>query len=414
MSIGFRFTTLVKKQDVTLAAVRRLAGEFHYPVFCGEGWARVEFCRMGEILLTFTEVKQGLFAKIQLSCEVNTSAVGAGFHAAAIDFVDALASSEQMKMEMADETKYYEHRNFERMRREHFYSWLNNLVEFCRKSREEMNNLCLCWDMNQYLPENIPGTVITPFGRFNINDMVALVEREGIEAFAKGFFLWNERERDGRFYRNCALAMLWEDCFFQPGGRSEADNGVNQTVIELLEQAMLLDSGLSMPKAEYALLCRLQDHRPVDISSFPDYESSYPIGFRRSLVSNRMGNTSLTVHGSFLMEEDENATIWYDGQLDHWHSIRVSAMDVRQGSAEFSPRLFENTAEPMEEFDAGDGRGRAAFAGEQQNDAGETYYQSIAQIICQRQMTFITASYQYLEEKEWAMVLFRQIKAFFV
>lgn len=411
MSIGFQFTAPVKQQSAALEALRRLSKQFDYRFFSGEGWARVELCRMGELQFTFAEKKQGLFRKTELSCDVCTSTAGAGFHAAAIDFVDAFAAAEKLKLTLEDETEYYTHRDFEKMRREHFYRWLGMLVGHCANSENEQSNVCLCWDLDQYLPENIAGTVVTPFGRFNIQEMSELTEREGIEAFAKEFFLWNERERDARFYRNCALAVMWEDCYFQPGSRSEADNTANQGALDLLERAIKLSPSLPVPKAEYALLCALQGREPLDVSACPDYQSACPIGYRRGIIAHRMGSTRLAVPGSFLMEEDEKSTLWYDGQEDNWHSLRVSAFNARVGNARFSPGLFEEAAEPPEEFDAGEGRGRAAFAGEQRDDNGKSYYQSIAQIICHSQTTLITASYRRIEEKAWAMALFKQIKA---
>lgn len=411
MSIGFQFTAPVKRQSTALAALQRLSEQLGYQFFSGDSWARVALCRMGDLHFTFTQKKQGPLSKAELFCEACTSTAGAGFHAAAIDFVDALAAAEKLDIAMEDETDYYTHRDFKRMRREHFYSWLEMLVNHCVRSEPQQRNLCLCWSLDQYMPADIAGTVVTPFGRFNIHEMAELVAREGIEAFAMQFFLWNERERDARFYRSCALSVLWEDCCFQPSSRSEADTTANQLALGLLEQAFRLDSSLPVPKAEYALLCRLQGHTPVDISAAPCYQSPYPIGYRLGMVTYRMGNTSLTVHGSFLMDEDENAALWYDGQEDNWHSLRVSAFHLGEDNAAFSPRLFENTAEPAEDFDTGDGKGRAAFAGELRDDDGERFYQSIAQINCERQTTLITASYRHIEEKAWAMALFRQIHA---
>lgn len=409
MSIGFQFTADIKQQNTTLEAIRQISEQFGYEFFSGKDWARVEFCRMGDLQFSFTEKKKGLFAKVELTCDACTSVAGAGFHAAAIDFVDALVNAAYLKIVMVDETEYYTHRDFEQMRREHFYSWLGTLVEVCARNEGEKSNLSLCWSVGQYLPEDIAGSVVTPFGRFNIHTMIELVQREGIEALARLFFLWNERERDAHFYCNCALSVLWEDCFFQPGSRSEADQRVNQAAIGLLEQAIKLDPSLPIPKAEYTLLCTLQERIPIDVSASPDLQSPYPIGYRRGMVVYRMGNTSLTLPGRFLMEENEDSTLWFDDQPENWYNLRASAFSMREGNAEFIPSLFEDTTEPMEEFDAGDGKGRGAFAGEQQDGDGECYYQSIAQIICQRQTTLITASYQNREDKAWAMALFRQI-----
>ena len=45
---------------------------------------------------------------------------GAGFHAAAVRFLDELGQKRLNELLVDDETEYYNHRDFERMKREHF------------------------------------------------------------------------------------------------------------------------------------------------------------------------------------------------------------------------------------------------------------------------------------------------------
>lgn len=418
MSIGFDFTAELQSRDAFLKTLGELAAQYDYSFSSGDDWAQVSLCRMGDLQFTFAEQDDACPQTASpskgewLSAECITSMAGPGFHAAAIDFSDALAEAAQLKLLLDDETDYYDHRNFELMRSEHFYSWLLTMVDVCRRENEEasLSNFCICWDVDQYVPEDIPGTVVSPAGRFHIDKMVDQVQNEGIEAFAREFFLWNERERDGRFYRNTALSILWEDCYFMPGDRSDIDRKANQAFLKYLEKAARLDPSLPMPKAEYALVCELENRTPIDLSAFPDYEPDYPAGYRRGRVSYRLGNTDFLLPGCFLREEEEQDTLWYDGGDEDWKSLRATALRINEGEVEFSDKLFNDTAEPPEEFRTGDGLCRAAFAGEIQDD-GSVYYQSIAQVICAKQITLLTASYSRREDAAWAMALFREIRS---
>ena len=43
--------------------------------------------------------------------------------------------------------------------------------------------------MEQYQPEEVPGTVITLMGRFNIENMIKQTEKNGISWLAERFYL---------------------------------------------------------------------------------------------------------------------------------------------------------------------------------------------------------------------------------
>ena len=69
-------------------------------------------------------------------------------------------------LSVEDETGFYRHRDFQRMKEEHFYPWLRTLVEVCRReSGKGVSGMQLCWDLEQYAPEDIPDTTSSPEGR---------------------------------------------------------------------------------------------------------------------------------------------------------------------------------------------------------------------------------------------------------
>ena len=110
------------------------------------------------------------------------------------------------KLNVEDEAEYYQHRDFDKMLREHFHPWLKTMVDVLTgQFSQDHTNVCMCWDLNAYTPEDVPGTVITPVGRFSGGWMREAVENRGIEALAERFFLWyHPGKRDALYNRGWA------------------------------------------------------------------------------------------------------------------------------------------------------------------------------------------------------------------
>lgn len=408
MSLGFTFTAEVQDKALFINTLERVAKRFHYALALDEESARVHICHMGDLFFTFETVKR-IWKKTIITGDCQTNLAGAGFHAAAIEFVDALAEEAALRVDMEDETDYYQDRDFEGMRETHFYRWLDSVLELCREEAgKDRENFCVCWDVNQYMPANIPGTVVTPVGRFSLEAVTRRVEREGIAAFAGDFFLWNERRQNARFYRGSALALLWEECFFMPGSRSDMDRAVNDAILDLLEKAASLDAALPFPKEPYRELCALNGRPPIDVTHLPEYVSDFPIGYRRDTVTWQLGCLQVPLPGNYLFKYDDTSGhgdyVWYDGLDENWHTVRMTAFQVAEEEAVFRDQSFAGLL--PEDFQVGDGWCRAAWAGVIENE-DEQYEDVAAQVICGAQIVLITLSYQRREERDWAFSLLR-------
>ena len=124
-------------------------------------------------------------------------------------------------------------------------------MEVCQEKLSEggYNSMCLCWDMDQYRPEDIPGTIITPVGRFSARGMLETLEQKGVETLAERFFLWyHPGKRDALYDRQIALNLLWEHCYFAPSSRDREDGSVNENICKNLEMAARLDPALPLPR----------------------------------------------------------------------------------------------------------------------------------------------------------------------
>lgn len=391
MSIGFNLTTKCRSISSFQKLLDVVAGRHDASASHEEDYSELIICRMGMMTFGF-ETEEG---EVVVKGYCQTNLLGAGFHKAAIELADELVDLNGFPFEMMDETDYYEHRDFERMRSEHFYPWLSNVMELCRERKGgEYQMFAICWDYDKYMPQEVEGAVVSPFGRINVERFAEREEREGIAALAADFFMWNDAERDARFYRNTALSALWEDCYFMPSSRFDEDKAINDFIIRNLEKAAAMDASLPFPKEDYLLLCSLAEKDPIDISALPNYESDYPIGYRKGKVTYRLGNLSFAVPGHFIYFEQEDSRGYYDDDTQEiWHVVRISAYSIPEEDIHY---LEEHTGEMITEKFFNNGKCRLYDMGGDESGNDEYVYQ--CQIITERQLSIFTISCSGKEE----------------
>lgn len=349
MSIGFTLKAAVRKREILIQAAKEAAKQHGYRVGVQNEGVCIVLCPMGTLELMWQK-EHGLLGQWLISGQCYSTPAGAGFHKAAIELVDQLAQACLKKLTVEDETGYYNHRQFERMRQEHFLPWLSSLVELCRDELgpDKMDNICLCWDLAQYRPENVPGSVVTPMGRFSVKQLAELTERRGIQAVAERFFLWDRAEQGALYHRNCALKKLWEDCYYAPSQRSEEDAQINRDIIRHLERAAQLDPELPLPLAAYREICILDDRDFAIDEDAPELEEEYPIGYRRGEVYQPFDMLFLPLPGSYRYEWENDGKgggsgLWYGEEEEPvW---RASGFRIGTGEAELQEKTFEGLSD---------------------------------------------------------------------
>ncbi len=390
MSIGLQFTGRIEHPQALLEAARVLAEERNYHLSAGEGGLKVIMCPLGgelSILWRPGEEPEGPWL-VRGGC--TSTPAGAGLHRAAVELLDSLPIR---ALTVEDETGFFRHRDFQRMKEEHFYPWLRTLVDVCRQEAGKgVSGMQLCWDLEQYAPEDIPDTVVTPMGRFRLTELVHMVDEGGIEALAGRFFLWNGRTQDAKFFRNRAINALWETCCFAPSSRSLDDAAINGSILDDLERAAKLDPRLPLPQASYRELCALAEREPT-LPEGPDLCEAFSPGYRKGPVTHALGALRLTLPGAYLYgweawENGGGTHLWGDGAGDGpvW---RVNAYRMRQGDAHFTNNL--NALHGVESRKL---RGGALRWGWKEiQEAGEGLYQGVCEVITGPFLFLLTATY---------------------
>ena len=235
--------------------------------------------------------------------------------------------------------------------------------------------------------------------------------RDRVYPFGAEFFIWDSREQDARFSRNSALSLMWEECYFMPSARSEADCEINGRIIGLLEAAAAQDPNLPFPKKDYLLLCSLHGSQPIDISKLPDYTLFSDIGYRKGKVVYQLGNLSLKIEGSFLNSYDEakEAEIFYDDLDKNWHTIQISAFRYDEQPVFHEQLLQDENAAERFSFPIDGGMCQAVLL-QKQTDQYGSFWQLVAQVLSDKQMTWFIIAYEQEKEKSWACEFLQSLK----
>lgn len=252
----------------------------------------IEVCPEGNIECSY--------ANEFISLSAQTNIAGPGFHAYVCEFFDDILKQYDFQLLIQDPTDYYKQRNFETLKYNYFYRWLLDMREYVKEHKDE-SELYLCWPVDDYRPANQAGNVITPSGNITVLDFLEL----DIEDLAQRFFIWNDQERDAKFYLNCALSLLWKECYFEYSSMNEMSEKIGMAVVDYLEIAYELDPHLELPHDIYNELCIALQHTPL--LSAPIVTQS-AIGYRRNDIFYKYKEWFIAIPGC--------SEVFYDRTLD--------------------------------------------------------------------------------------------------
>lgn len=398
----------VQKIKDLVETAQRLTKESGYEIAVGEKGLGVQLCPTGELQIAWEkDAKKSGQWMVTVDCQ--TTPAGAGFHKAALELAEKLGI-EDLKVD--DETDYYSHRDFMRMKREHFYPYMRTMIKFCQeKLDKESSHICLSWNLDWYNPENVSQTVVTPMGRFKIKTLTELLEQQEIETLAQRFFLWENEKRDALFYRNRAIHQLWVECYFAPSSRSEMDKTINENILKDLEKAYQMNPQLAFPYKVYQELCKLDNKEPAIHEKRAELLFDFPVGYRKGLIAERLGKLRLTLPGSYQYEceaydDGDGTNLWCDTSIDSpvW---RVSGFRAQSGKATFSEDV--EGLNNLTECDISNGRMRFGWRKFKENR--KTFYAMECEVIAGEAFYFITVTYQKTKEKEKVIELLYKISA---
>lgn len=125
MSLGFSFYAKTDSVSMFQQALEKLTATHGYHVMHYGTSSVVNFCKLGD-LFYYYESQEG-DDKVVVNGDCQTNLLGAGFHKAAIEFVDELQAATDIQFSVEDETGYYSEHDFDSLKNSHFHKWLKML-----------------------------------------------------------------------------------------------------------------------------------------------------------------------------------------------------------------------------------------------------------------------------------------------
>ena len=224
--------------------------------------------------------------------EMDATYAGAGMFAEACELAEQLASAlgGRLVFSSDDRATYAHDRDFDKLRGLFLESFRQQLTWAVIDDRDGYQAY-IGWGTDTYEPEEIPGSIITFLGRYNIDELVDEIGRWGLEAVVdRRFVMRGTRYRGPDDNVKNALTLLW--CTMQYNDH-ELVNAVDQpalTAVANLELALDCDSHIELPLGDYLTICRLLGHSPKNISEARELDSHYPAGYLKDRVAYGFGS----------------------------------------------------------------------------------------------------------------------------
>lgn len=244
---------------------------------------RIEICPEGIITCSY----EGKF----ISIVAQSNVAGPGFHAFAAKLFDDILLECGMDFEVHDQSGYFENRDFEALKYKCFLPWLQGIVDYVLEHKDQDKRICICWPVDEYQPFGRDDAFVTPMGYMTYRDLI----NEDLESLAERFFIWNHQERDAMYYRNCALCLMWKDCYFEYSLMNDHSDKIANMILDYLEAAYEADNLLELPYDEYKTLCEVV-HREVLIHG-ESAMRNIPIGYRKDMIFYTLSHWSIPCYG---------------------------------------------------------------------------------------------------------------------
>lgn len=186
-----------------------------------------------------------------LILSANTRHGGPGFHAFVVDLFKDIEEEIPGEYELIDDMEYDKDEDFDRLVKAY-----ENELDYVRKlilKEPEFRNRNYLFDETYYLPKADKDRVLTSTGdmdekEFREKDLDDLMDR---------FYVWNNWDRDGRFYRNSALTLLAKEGYGEFSKMNEETEKTAEEICDDLEIAFRLDPTLPLPLKAYHQLIQL-------------------------------------------------------------------------------------------------------------------------------------------------------------
>lgn len=200
-------------------------------------------CPQGKILVTEEDR--------ELTLTANTRHAGAGFHAFCVDIFKDIEEEQPGQYELIDDLEFDKDEDFHRLHHvyENELDYIRNLIltdpDFRKKN--------YLYDETYFLPKEEEGKVLTSVGYLDADKF----RNMPLDDLMDYFYVWNDWERDARFYRNAALTLMAKEGVGEYTVMNDQTIKTGNEICDYLEIAHEKDPSLPLPVDQYFLLVNL-------------------------------------------------------------------------------------------------------------------------------------------------------------
>lgn len=181
----------------------------------------------------------------------NTRHGGPGFHAFVVDLFKDIQEEIPGDYELMDDLEYDKDEDFHRL--VHVYE---NELDYLRRLILEEPGFAeknYMYDETYYLPKNEDGRVLTAAGDMSEKEF----RTKSLDDLMDHFYVWNNWDRDGRFFRNAALTLLAKESYGEFSKMNEQTEKTAEEICDDLEIAFRMDPTLPLPVDAYQSLIKI-------------------------------------------------------------------------------------------------------------------------------------------------------------
>lgn len=229
----------------------------------------------------------------RFTAEIDCTFSGAGVYAEVVEIAETLAKHLNISATFTESPAitYTVDHDFDALRQA-FYAPLRQQLAFAICDDRDGLQAFIGWGTDAFEPQPMKGTIITPFGRYEIERLLSEIQKYGFSIVCDRRFLSRNTPSDGaEFYVREVLTAVWSTPFINPETELTSDGEMAVAAcIEDFETALRVDAYAPFPRSVYLRLCERIGRKPLDISKTQDYGLHFEPGYMQSEIGYGFGH----------------------------------------------------------------------------------------------------------------------------
>lgn len=227
------------------------------------------------------------------TAEIDCTFSGAGVYAETVEIAENLAQFMSANVSFLENEgiTYTADKNFDKLRKA-FYAPLRQQIAFAINDDRDGLQAYIGWGTDAFEPLAMKGTVITPFGRYEIERLLSEIEMYGFSYVCDRRFLTRNTPSDSSdFYIKEVMSVIWSTPFLTDAAElSEESKQSIKACTEDFETALEIDAWAPFPSDVYKKLCERIGKTPKDTLKSRDYRLHFTPGYMQDDVSYGFGH----------------------------------------------------------------------------------------------------------------------------